>query len=359
MKRPIALLALVVTLAGCTAAAGAAASSPAASPSTSATVDDSLVDIGDGVRGPAGLVARTWANGPANVASLAFGTDGRLWLGTAAYADSGTDGVYLAADGETVREVVGGLHTVLGLLWDDDELYVASSGGVTAYGGFDGTAFTSQRTVVAIPAGSGEVNGLALGPDGRMRLGISAPCDHCVPTAEYSATVVSFLPSGGDLRIEASGIRAPVGLAYIPGTSDLLVSMDQRDDLGTATPGDWLGLVEAGQSWGFPDCFGQGGTACATEPTPVAVLDPHAAVSGVAVVSGSLGSAVGTSALVAEWSLGRVQRVALTATATGYRGTVEPFLNGIATPVGLTVAPDGSVLVGDWTSGTIYRIASV
>ena len=89
------------------------------------------------------------------------------------------------------------------------------------------------------------------------------------------------------------------------------------------------------------------------------VLDPHAAVSGVAVVSGSLGSAVGTSALVAEWSLGRVQRVALTATATGYRGTVEPFLNGIATPVGLTVAPDGSVLVGDWTSGTIYRIASV
>lgn len=356
MQRQIALLALLVTLAGCTAAAGSGASSPAASPSTSASVDDGLVDIGAGVRGPAGLVATAYASGPANVASLAFGADGRLWLGTAAYTDSGTDGVYLVVDG-AVREVVSGLHTVLGLLWYDDELYVASAGGVAAYGGFDGTAFGSRRIVVEIPAGTGEVNGLALGPDGRLRLGISAPCDHCTPTAEYSASVVSFLPNGGDLRIDADGIRAPVGLAYIPGTSDLLVSMDQRDDLGTATPGDWLGVVAAGQSWGFPDCYGQGGTACAAVPTPVAVLDPHAAVSGVAVVSGSPGSTIGTSALVAEWSLGRIQRVGLTTTAEGYRGTVEPFLAGIASPVGLAVAPDGSILVGDWSSGTIYRIA--
>jgi glucose/arabinose dehydrogenase len=358
VKRPIALLALLATLAGCTAAAGAAAPSATSSPSSSAATVDGLVEIGAGVRGPAGLIATVLAKGPADVASLAVDADGRLWLGTAAYADSGTDGVYLVGDGGAVREVVSELHTVLGLLWDGDELYVASAGGVTAYGAFDGTAFRSERTVVVIPAGSGEVNGLALGPDGRMRLGISAPCDHCVPTAEYSASVVSFLPAGGDLRIEASGIRAPVGLAYIPATSDLLVSMDQRDDLGTATPGDWLGLVAAGQSWGFPGCYGQGGTTCAGLPTPVAVLDPHAAVSGVAVVDGSLGPTVGTSALVAEWSLGRVQRVRLTATAEGYLGTVEPFLAGIANPVGLTVALDGSVLIGDWSSGSIYRIGS-
>jgi glucose/arabinose dehydrogenase len=76
------------------------------------------------------------------------------------------------------------------------------------------------------------------------------------------------------------------------GTDDLLVSMDQRDDFGAATPGDWLGLVGVGQSWGFPGCYGQGGTACVGVPSPVAALDPHAAVSGVAIVTGSLGATV-------------------------------------------------------------------
>ena len=68
--------------------------------------------------------------------------------------------------------------------------------------------------------------------------------------------------------------------------------MDQRDDFGAATPGDWLGLVGVGQSWGFPGCYGQGGTACVGVPSPVAALDPHAAVSGVAIVTGSLGATV-------------------------------------------------------------------
>jgi len=60
--------------------------------------------------------------------------------------------------------------------------------------------------------------------------------------------VVSFLPDGSDLRVEAGGIRAPVGLAYYPGTNDLFVTMNQRDDLGAQTPGDWLAVVRAGQS---------------------------------------------------------------------------------------------------------------
>ena len=66
--------------------------------------------------------------------------------------------------------------------------------------------------------------------------GVSAPCDACVPASPYAAAVLSFLPDGSDLRVEASGIRAPVGLAYDPATNDLFVTMNQRDDLGDATP---------------------------------------------------------------------------------------------------------------------------
>ena len=215
------------------------------------------------------------------------------------------------AVGSTPRKVIADAHTPLGLLWIDDTLYVAGSGGVDAYTGFDGTAFKDHHSVVALPEGVGEVNGLALSNSGRVSLGVSAPCDSCTPTSRYSAAVLSFLPDGTDLRVDASGIRAPVGLAYFPGNDTLYVTMNQRDDLGAATPGDWLSIVHQGQDWDFPACYGQGGDVCEGAPSPIAELDPHAAVSDVAIVTGQLGTRVGTAEIVAQWAKGLVLTVPL------------------------------------------------
>ena len=203
------------------------------------------------------------------------------------------------------------MHTPLGLLWLQDALYVASKGAVDAYTAFDGSTFGGHRNVVTFPDGSGEPNGLVLGPDGRVHLGISAPCDSCTPDLELSGSVVSFLPDGSDLQVDAKAIRAPIGLAFYPGTADLFVTMNQRDDLGADTPGDLLSVVAPGQSWGFPGCYGQGGPACDGVPQPVASLDEHAAVAGVAITTGQLGPAVGDAAIVAEWATGAVRRVPL------------------------------------------------
>ena len=114
----------------------------------------------------------------------------------------------------------------------------------------------------------------------------------------------------------------------------------------------------ARQAWGFPACYGQGGSVCDGVPAPVAELDAHAAVSGVAIVNGGLGPSIGPSALVAEWATGKVLRVGLAHEGTTYTGTVEPFLTGLTQPVPVATAPDGSVFVGDWGTGTIYRIAA-
>ncbi|MDQ6797616.1 MAG: hypothetical protein M3011_06275 [Actinomycetota bacterium] len=153
--------------------------------------------------------------------------------------------------------------------------------------------------------------------------------------------------------------------------------MNQRDDLGSKTPGDWLSVVRTGQSWGFPACFGQGGEPCTGVPQPTAVLDRHAAVSGVAITTGDLGPAVGTSALVAEWAVGKVQRVVLTSAGDTWTGTTVPFLTGIKNPVPLLLSPSGSLsgmpspsgslsgipspsgtlLVGDWATGTVYAVS--
>ena len=316
-----------------------------------------LVSIGAGLTGPSGLTATVYAKGLAKVAALAFDGQGRLWVTTADSTDQGKDGLYVVAKaGGDPVEVVAGLHTPLGLIWYQDSLYVASKGGVDAYTGFDGTKFAAHRTVLTLPAGTGETNGLAVSPSGRLLVGISAPCDHCTPTSKLSAAILSFEPDGSDLQVYASGIRAPIALAFYPGTNDLFVTMNQRNDLGTATPGDWLALVGQGQAWGFPACYGQGGTVCAGVPSPVAELDKHAAVSGVAIVTGQLGSAVGTGALVAEWTLGKVQRVALTKDGSGYSGSVSTFVSGLKNPVPVVLGSGASIVIGDWATGIVYRV---
>jgi glucose/arabinose dehydrogenase len=317
----------------------------------------SLVSIGAGLRGLTGLKASVYARGLPTVAAFTFDPEGRLWVATADYTDHGRDGLWvITAAGAPPVEVVPGLHTPLGLLWYQDSLYVASAGQVDAYASFDGTGFEAHRNVLTLPAEVGEVNQIVASPDGRLLMGISSPCDHCATTVAPSAAIVSFRPDGTDLQTYSSGIRAPVGLAFFPDTSDLFVTMNQRDDLGARTPGDWLALVRAGQSWGFPACYGQGGSACAGVPQPTAVLDKHAAVSGIAMVTRQFGKSAGTAAIVAEWAVGKLQRVALRRAGSSYRATVSAFVTGVKNPVPVVLGPDGALYVGDWATGTVYRI---
>ena len=266
----VALITAGVLLASCGGGPGA----------TSGSESDALVAIGAGLQGRSGLHATTYATGLTHAAAFAFDGSGRLWVATAAYEAGGDDALYVVtAAGAAPKKVVSGMHTPLGLLWVDGALYVSSHERVDVYRDFDGTTFASSANVVTFPAGVGENNGLVRSPDGRILVGISAPCDACTPASEYSAAIVSFAPDGTDLRVDASGIRAPIGLAYYPGTSDLFVTMNQRDDLGDKTPGDWLAVVTEGSQWGFPGCYGQASDACSSVPAPVATLDEHAAVS--------------------------------------------------------------------------------
>jgi len=341
----VALAALLLGLAGC----GSAAKGPSGS---------GLVAIGAGLKGPAALKATVYATGPATVAALDLDRDGRLWLAAAGLENHTQDGVYLIAKpGGRAVKVVSGLKDPLGLAWYEGKLYVASIGRVDAFGGFNGSRFTEDRRILNGPVAGGENNVLVLAPDGRFLMGVTASCDHCTPRSEWSGSIVSFRPDGSDLRLYAKRIRAPFGLAFFPRTNDLLVTMNQRDDLGARTPGDWLAIVGEAQDWRFPGCYGQGGPACKNVPQPLAVLDKHAAVGDVAIVTGQLGPSVGISALVPEWQSAKVQRIALSRVGSTYKGSVTPFLTGIRNPLAITLAPDHSFLLGDWATGRIYRVS--
>jgi hypothetical protein len=343
-RRSAALIALS------TAATACGSSSPKLAASA-------LIPIGAGLRGQPALRARVYARGVPDAAAMTVDGRGRLWIAAAGLSTHGRDGVYLVArPGARPVRVIGGLDDPLGLVWVRGELFVSSVGRVSAFGGFTGRRFASSRTVLTGPVRGGENNGLALGPDGRLMMGITATCDHCRPKSRYSGAIVSFRPDGRDLRVYAARIRAPVGLTYYPGTSDLFVSMNQRDDLGARTPGDWLAVVAPGTSWGFPECYGQGGRSCAGVPGALAVLDKHAAVGPVVIATGQLGSSVGTAALVSEWQTAKVARVALVKHGSSFKGSVSTWLTGLRNPLAMTLAPGPSLLVGDWSTGIIYRL---
>jgi glucose/arabinose dehydrogenase len=318
-----------------------------------------LGPIGAGLDGPSGLKATVYATGLTHASAFAFDAQGRLWVTTSGSNTHGSDGIYMVARaGARAVKVVSGPKGPLGLVWYGQELIVSSLDRVTVFGDLAGTRFGHQKTILRGPAGGGENNNLVLAPDGRLVMGVSASCDHCTPPTKWSGSIVSFKPGGSDLQLYASRIRAPYGLAFYPGTSDLFASMNQRDDLGAGTPGDWLAVVRQGENWGFPACYGQAGKVCDGVPKPTAVLDKHAAAGGVAVLTTQLGGAFSGSALVAEWNVAKVLRVALHKSGTTYTGTVTTFLTGIANPLPVATTADGAVLVGDWSSGKIYRIAA-
>jgi glucose/arabinose dehydrogenase len=338
-----ALLALATLAAACTATA---------SGSTPSATTTNLVSIGAGLKGRAGLVASVYATGLADVSALALDADGRLWVATSGATGHSTDAVYeVAAAGATPVKVISGLKGPLGLAWYHGTMYVSSIGRVDAFSDLRGTRFAHRHIILSGPVAGALNGGLLMLPSGRFVMSVATSCDHCAPSSRWSATIVSFRPDGSDLRIYASGVRDAFGLAYDETTGHLYASLNQRDDLGANTPGDWLAMVKQGDDWGFPACYGQGGSACAGVPKPVAELDTHAGAGGVAIVSGGLAGTAGTSALVAEWATGKVLQVGLSESET----TVSPYLTGLKAPLALLASAKG-LLVSDWTTGTIYLV---
>jgi len=210
--------------------------------------------IGGGLRGPTDLHATVFARGLTHVSALTLDADGRLWATVSGSATHTADGVYLVAHaGARPTKVVSGLVAPLGLVWVGRQLVVSSLGRVTTFSGFDGSHFREARVILRGPVAEGENNNIVLAPNGRLVMGVSASCDSCVPASKWSAAIVSFRPDGSDPKLVARNVRAAYGLAYLPGTSTLFATMNQRDDLGASTPGDWLAVVRPGQDWGVPE----------------------------------------------------------------------------------------------------------
>ena len=199
------------------------------------------------------------------------------------------------------------------------------------------------------------------------------------------ATVQEFAADGTPLGTYASGLRNPVGIAFYPGTSDLYVTVNERDGLGDELVPDYLTRLTPGGFYGWPYYYigdhPQPGFAD-REPdladdsiVPDLLFQSHSAPLGLVFYDGKQfpedyrGDAF--VALHGSWNAAepRGYMVVRVPFQEGRpQGYYESFLTGFwvagtdharvdGRPAGLAIAKDGSLLVADDVGQKIWRVA--
>ena len=122
-------------------------------------------------------------------------------------------------------------------------------------------------------------------------------------------------PDGSDLRVVASGLRNPYGLAFAPDRS-LWATDEGRDEKALNAP-DELNRIVAGRPYGWPSCYGRsGGSGCAGTEPPVVELEPHGAATGLAFAPKAFDPGMQGDVFVAMWGTYFGTRTAATSPAS-------------------------------------------
>ena len=319
---------------------------------------------------PRGVRVTTAVSNVPFASNLVFDPAGGIWMTSGAGGANPSDGVWYAPRGtHRARQVIAGLQTALGLTWYRGTLYVGyitspSNGRVSAFSGFKNGRFRSRRVVIPrLRIGRHTVDTIVPGPGGRLYLGVGSTGDH----DGYPGRVVSFFPNGSGLRREANGLRNPFGLAFVPGTSRLLVSDNGRDDLGPFRPPEELNVVDVRADpvpdFGFPGCYGQGGAACRGKTAPLVTFAAHASADGVAVTDDWGGG--GLTAFVTENGssypanpTGRdIRIVRLGPGASSAKQSRFAYGFRAQDPLGAAIGPDGALYVTLLISGKVLRFS--
>ena len=195
------------------------------------------------------------------------------------------------------------------------------------------------------------------------------------------ARIWAFDPDGTNERVFAYGIRNPVGLATHPKTGELWTSVNERDGLGDNLVPDYITHVQEGGFYGWPWFYigpNQDPRHEEKRPelkakviVPDVLLQSHMASIDLTFYDGEqFPKEYQHDAFAAQHgSWNRARRVGYKVIRVPMKdgkatGEYEDFLIGFVTkdgnvwgrPAGVAVAKDGSLMVTDDGSGTVWRV---
>jgi glucose/arabinose dehydrogenase len=293
-----------------------------------------------------------------------------------------------------VRSIlVSGLNQPLGVVALEGHLYVANTDALVRYpyalGQLEITVPPAR--VIDLPAGGYNnhwTRNVVAHPNGRklyVSVGSATNVDLEGIDAKdpRRAAILELEPDGRAVRVFASGLRNPVGMAWEPATGALWTAVNERDGLGDDIPPDYITRVRENAFYGWPYAYwgphedprhaGRRTDLVRRAVTPDLATGAHTATINLLFYTGrQLPAQYRGGAFVAQrgsWNRREFAgyRIAFVPFRNGTpAGPLEDFLTGFVVPggdrevygrpVGLAELPDGSLLVSDDASNVIWRV---
>ena len=175
------------------------------------------------------------------------------------------------ADGDGIAETrsifLTGLNSPFGMALVGDDFYVADTDALLRFPYHEGQTEISETGVKVVDLPAGAINyhwtkNVIASPDGSQLFvtvgSNSNVAEHGMEVEEDRAAILQVDPATGHLRVFASGLRNPVGLAWQPQSGQLWTVVNERDKLGSDLVPDFMTSVKDGGFYGWPySYFGQ------------------------------------------------------------------------------------------------------
>jgi len=305
------------------------------------------------------------------------------------FRDTNKDGKF-----ELQTTFLSGLDQPYGLLIIGNSFYVANTDGLYQYPYKAGdTKITGTgKKIVTLPAGGYNNhwtrNLIANADNSKIYITVGSGSnvgDNGMENEVRRANILEINPDGTGEKIYGSGLRNPVGMGWAPGTSTLWTAVNERDGLGDDLVPDYITSVKRGGFYGWPYSYygqnedprmkGQHPELVKAAIVPDVAVGSHTASLGLAFYTDNKfpakyqgGAYIGQHG---SWNRSKLAgyKVAYVPFKNGKpAGALEDFLTGFISdegkgevygrPVGVAVANDGSLLVADDVSSTIWRVAA-
>jgi glucose/arabinose dehydrogenase len=292
---------------------------------------------------------------------------------------------------ETKMPFIDGLRSPFGMVLVGRDLYVANTDSLVRFQYMNGATQLIERgeTVFELPAGSinhhwtKNVVANAAGDKLYVTVGSNSNvAENGIDKEMHRAAILEVDPKTKQMRVFASGLRNPNGLAWEPSTGQLWTTVNERDELGSDLVPDYLAAVHDGAFYGWPySYFGQHVDDRVQPPRPDLVAKALVPDYALGPHTGSLGLAFNKegSALPERFAHGAFigqhgswNRKPL----SGYKVIFVPFENGkpagaaedVLTgfvneegnaqgrPVGVAIDNSGALLVADDVGNKVWRV---